>query len=349
MKAPFALSTLAIVAASLINAAATTPPPVVHLDKRIIAGSAVEAGKYPFAVRLNIKRGEEEYLCGGSLLLNNYVVTAAHCLVDTDNNAIAEPHTVSVCYGSNSILDQTCTTALNITVNRKYDPDSISNDIALIQINPLTLKTGSIETVSVYTGQLSEKQTLTTMGWGKISNTSPTLPLTLMSVDIKIGTAKDCRVANPSYRTPNGPEVCSANSLTPGKDSCQGDSGSPSVVTSNGVVYLAALTSSGTDPKNPGSADCATSDGLAFYTHVNYFMSFITSTTGKSSASFTGSQTLSSTTTTDGSNSSGGTSSPTSPSDTDNNKNNNNGSAGRSATLLSSSLAAMAVLLALLL
>ncbi|KAJ2641483.1 hypothetical protein GGF44_002098, partial [Coemansia sp. RSA 1694] len=196
---------------------------------------------------------------------------------------------------------------------------------------------------------LSEKQTLTTMGWGKISNTSPTLPLTLMSVDIKIGTAKDCRVANPSYRTPNGPEVCSANSLTPGKDSCQGDSGSPSVVTSNGVVYLAALTSSGTDPKNPGSADCATSDGLAFYTHVNYFMSFITSTTGKSSASFTGSQTLSSTTTTDGSNSSDGTSSPTSPSDTDNNKNNNNGSAGRSATLLSSSLAAMAVLLALLL
>ncbi|KAJ2744918.1 hypothetical protein GGI20_002568 [Coemansia sp. BCRC 34301] len=329
MKALFSfVTTLAVVSAS---------SSLVHLDKRIIAGSAVAPGKYPFAVRLNIQRGDEEYLCGGSLLLNNYVVTAAHCLVDTDTNAIATPDTVSVCYGSNEILDQTCTRALNITVNRQYDPSTISNDIAMIEISPVALKKGSVETVSVYTGQLAEKQTMTTMGWGKTSNSSPTLPLTLMSVDIAIGTAKDCRVANPGYRSPNGPEVCSANALTPGKDSCQGDSGSPSVVTVDGVVYLAALTSSGTDPKNPGSADCATEDGLAFYTRVSYFMSFLTATTGKPMASFTGSQNTLST----GSVTSSPTSTP--ETDDDNNKNNNSG-----ATLFSSlSLAAMLLSLAL--
>ncbi|KAJ2891145.1 hypothetical protein GGI21_005940, partial [Coemansia aciculifera] len=290
MKSPFALVIASAFTVLLVDAGDSAAP-AAHLDKRIIAGSAVASGKYPFAVRLNIQRGEDDYLCGGSLLLNNYVVTAAHCLVDADTNAIAEPQTVSVCYGSNDISGQTCTTATNITVNRLYNPNTITNDIALIQINPLKLKTGSVETVSVYTGQLSEKQTLTTMGWGKTSNTSPTLPQTLMSVDIEIGTAQECQVADPTYTTPNGPEVCSANTLTPGKDSCQGDSGSPSVITSNGVVYLVALTSSGTDPSNPGSADCATSDGLAFYTHVNYFMSFITSTTGMSSSSFTSNQT----------------------------------------------------------
>ncbi|KAJ2861118.1 hypothetical protein GGH94_005105 [Coemansia aciculifera] len=299
MKASLALTTtvaalFAVVAPNVSQAAAS--PPLVHLDKRIIAGTAVASGKYPFAVRLNIQRGEDEYLCGGSLLLDNYVVTAAHCLVDTDTNAIAEPHTVSVCYGSNNVLEQTCTTALNVTVHRRYNPDTISNDIALLQISPLTLKTGSVEMIPVYTGQLAEKQTLTTMGWGKTTNNSTALPSTLMSVDIEIGTAKTCRVANPDYSTPNGPEVCSANALTPGKDSCQGDSGSPTIVNVDGVVYLAALTSSGTDPKNPGSADCATSDGLAFYTHVNYFMSFIALTTGKPPSSFTGNQKSSTTT-----------------------------------------------------
>ncbi|KAJ2018860.1 hypothetical protein IW146_005594 [Coemansia sp. RSA 922] len=338
MKASFALATTVAALFAIVAPSQADSSPLVHLDKRIIAGTVVESGKYPFAVRLNIQRGVDEYLCGGSLLLDNCVVTAAHCLVDTDTNAIAEPHTVSVCYGSNNVLEQTCTPALNVTVHRRYNSDTISNDIALLQIKPLTLKTGSVETVPVYTGQLAEKQTLTTMGWGKTSNNSTALPSTLMSVDIEIGTAKSCRVANPDYSTPNGPEVCSSNALTPGKDSCQGDSGSPTIVSVDGVVYLAALTSSGTDPKNPGSADCATSDGLAFYTHVNYFMSFIALTTGKPPSSFTGSQKSSSTTT-------GSDSGPFAT--TSSNNDNNNSAAGSTisgtATVLSS--LAMAIIL----
>ncbi|KAJ2488316.1 hypothetical protein IWW37_004897 [Coemansia sp. RSA 2050] len=291
MKASVSLTTSsALFFALFSNVSQAADTSLVHLDKRIIAGTVVANGKYPFAVRLNIQRGLDEYLCGGALLLNNYVVTAAHCLVDSDTNAIAEPHTVSVCYGSNSVLEQTCTPALNVTVHRRYNPETISNDIAMLKISPVVLKTGSVETVPVYTGQLAEKQTLTTMGWGKTSNNSTDLPTTLMSVDIMIGTTKECRVANSDYSSPNGPEVCSANALTPGKDSCQGDSGSPTIISSNGAVYLAAVTSSGTDPSNPGSADCATSDGLAFYTHVNYFMSFISLTTGQLPSAFTGNQ-----------------------------------------------------------
>ncbi|KAJ2799278.1 hypothetical protein H4S07_005480, partial [Coemansia furcata] len=116
MKAPFTLTTALI--AALLNVSQAASAPLVHLDKRIISGTAVATGMYPFAVRLNIQRGEDEYLCGGSLILGNYVVTAAHCLVDADTNAIAEPQTVSVCYGSNSVLEQKCVTALNVTVNR---------------------------------------------------------------------------------------------------------------------------------------------------------------------------------------------------------------------------------------
>ncbi|KAJ2014327.1 hypothetical protein GGI06_003584 [Coemansia sp. S85] len=334
MKASLALTSLSALFALLSNVGLAADSSLAHLDKRIIAGTVVASGKYPFAVRLNIQRGLDEYLCGGALLLDNYVVTAAHCLVDSDTNAIAEPHTVSVCYGSNNVLEQTCTPALNVTVHRRYNPETISNDIAMLQISPVALKTGSVETVPIFTGQLAEKQTLTTMGWGKTSNNSTDLPTALMSVEIMIGTTKECRVANSDYSSPNGPEVCSANALTPGKDSCQGDSGSPTIVSSNGAVYLAAVTSSGTDPNNPGSADCATSDGLAFYTHVNYFMSFITLTTGQLPSAFTGSQKSSTDSVSDPSSSSS--------------KNNNGGSTivAGTATLLLSSLA-MAIILSI--
>ncbi|KAJ1930845.1 hypothetical protein FBU59_006913 [Linderina macrospora] len=108
-----------------------------------------------------------------------------------------------------------------------------------------------------------------------------------MAVDVKVGSPKTCSLASPMYTSANGPEICTVNALTPGKDSCQGDSGSPSVIEQNGKLYYVALTSVGTDLANSGSSDCALSDGLAFYTHVNYFMSFITSVTGASASTYT--------------------------------------------------------------
>ncbi|KAJ2608515.1 hypothetical protein H4S08_004425 [Coemansia sp. RSA 1365] len=125
------------------------------------------------------------------------------------------------------------------------------------------------------------------MGWGKTSSNSDTLPNTLMSVEVEVGSKNKCQEALPSYKSANGPEICSDNSLTPGKDSCQGDSGSPAVVRDNGKVKLIGLTSSGVDLSNPGAVDCATKNGLAFYTHVAYYLDFIEQVSGMSRESFT--------------------------------------------------------------
>ncbi|KAJ1835334.1 hypothetical protein LPJ63_001222 [Coemansia sp. RSA 2711] len=257
------------------------------LVERIIGGARVPDGTYPFAVRLTITTASDNLLCGGALVDRGLVVTAAHCMVDTTNNAVFAPSEVSVCYGASSITKQSCTTARNVTVHPDYDPLTLSNDIAAIQISPLTLS-ANVATVPVYAGKLPAGTNLTTMGWGKTeSDSSSSLPASLMSVGIEIGDANTCQQAQPSYKSADGPEVCSVNALTPGKDSCQGDSGSPTVVDDNGVVYLAALTSSGVDLADPGAVDCATKDGLAFYTHVYHFIDFVAAAANRSASDLT--------------------------------------------------------------
>ncbi|KAJ2450739.1 hypothetical protein EV183_004072 [Coemansia sp. RSA 2336] len=256
------------------------------LVERIIGGTEAQEHEYPFAVRLTISAGNEDLLCGGTLIQNDMVVTAAHCMVDTNSNNVYEPNQVAICYGSSSVVKQSCSTARNITVHPSYNPLTLTNDIALVQLSALTLDS-AISTVPVYSGKLPEGTKLTTMGWGKTQSSSSALPSTLMSVEIEVGGAAACKQALPSYGSADGPEVCSVNALTPGKDSCQGDSGSPSIIRVDGRPYLAALTSSGVDLADPGAADCATKDGLAFYTHVYYFMDFLTQVTGASSSALT--------------------------------------------------------------
>ncbi|KAJ2377655.1 hypothetical protein IW150_001259, partial [Coemansia sp. RSA 2607] len=237
---------------------------LMSLNKRIVGGTQVPEGEYQFAVHLTIKSATTEYLCGGTLLDNNLVVTAAHCMVDADTNAVYEASQVTVCYGSVSVAKMSCTSARNITVNSQYNPNTYTNDIALIQITALTK---GFSTLPIYTGKLAEDTVLTTMGWGRTSDTALTLPDRLQSVEIEVGDAATCKKADGSYSSANGPEICSVNALTPGKDSCSGDSGSPTVITVDGVDYLAGLTSTGVDLLHPEEATCATADGIAFYTH----------------------------------------------------------------------------------
>ncbi|KAJ2779036.1 hypothetical protein H4R18_004242 [Coemansia javaensis] len=259
---------------------------------RIVGGSTVPEGKYPFAVRLEIASGGDDYLCGGTLIASDLVVTAAHCVVEPEVSSLFAPEEINVCYGSSSVAAQKCTPAVNVTVHPQYNPTVYSNDIALIRIAPLASNNnsnGGVGAAAIYTGKLPENTTLITMGWGKTSSNSSALPTTLMSTEIKIGSRSACRQAQPGYQSSDGPDVCTVNALTPGRDSCQGDSGSPTVVAQGASVLLAALTSSGVDLSNPGAADCAMPNGLAFYTHVYYYMDFITATSGRPASAFTGS------------------------------------------------------------
>ncbi|CAH2006374.1 unnamed protein product [Acanthoscelides obtectus] len=50
--------------------------------ERIVGGSAAKLGQYPWMANLIRKdKGHIDLLCGGSLINENHVLTAAHCIV----------------------------------------------------------------------------------------------------------------------------------------------------------------------------------------------------------------------------------------------------------------------------
>ena len=51
---------------------------------RIVGGQEVNENKYTWHVLLNIYKSKRKYICGGSIISEYIVLTAAHCV--TDNN-----------------------------------------------------------------------------------------------------------------------------------------------------------------------------------------------------------------------------------------------------------------------
>ncbi|KAJ1962116.1 hypothetical protein GGI12_002840 [Dipsacomyces acuminosporus] len=257
----------------------------LQLDKRIIGGSPAPSGQYTFAVRLTVSYDNQHFLCGGALIAPDLIVTAGHCLMDNANNAVS-PRNVAIGFGSYDRAAQRIVMASDLVVHPRYNGETIENDIALIKIPALKLGP-SLSTIGIYTGPLPPSTNLTTMGWGKTVSDNPnSISNTLLSVNVEVGDKKHCGMINPEYADSNGPKICTINSLTPGKDSCQGDSGSPTVVSKNGQLYLAGLTSVGVDPNRPDAEDCAVRGGFAFYTHVSYYMDFITKVSNRKADDF---------------------------------------------------------------
>ena len=52
------------------------------LDARIIGGEVSEIGQFPYVVGFYYDKGQTRSFCGGSLLNDKWILTAAHCLVE---------------------------------------------------------------------------------------------------------------------------------------------------------------------------------------------------------------------------------------------------------------------------
>ncbi|OLY80277.1 Plasma kallikrein [Smittium mucronatum] len=250
---------------------------------RIIGGVPGPINMYPYAAFLVDKASG--IVCGGTLINQNWILTAAHCMVDT-----TVPN-VRVIIGSRNIRQVPGVNIKAKYVHPEYNRVSQDNDICLIEL----LAPSSSTPVIINTSPVPDNIFLKAIGWGIESNTSQQPSTQLMQVDLQTIPAAECRKSYPQFvSNQDGPQICTGN--TPGRDTCLGDSGGPllrkvtpaqpltidsSTVSGASDTYqLVGITSFGAWPitsKNAGL--CASSDVIGIYTSVAKYLPFITSIT----------------------------------------------------------------------
>lgn len=213
---------------------------------RIVGGQDTTINKHPHQVAL-LKGGG--LICGGSIIKSNRILTAAHCV---DN--IRQPSQLSVRAGStNHKNGGQIVVVEKIIIHPQYDKKKVNNDIAILVLKG-SLKLGATVVLMRLPNQGEQvpdgaKGIVT--GWGAIrENTRPVDGLRMAEIPV-VANAK-CN-ALPEYKGHITANMMCAGYLNGNRDSCDGDSGGPYVIscTQVGIVSFGLLNVCGR-PNMPG-------------------------------------------------------------------------------------------------
>ncbi|XP_056392704.1 serine protease 33-like [Hyla sarda] len=242
------------------------------ISERIVGGADAAIEEWPWQVTLQIEGFGQ---CGGSLITNSWVLTAAHCFQQSEN---ISDYTVYLGVYQLSNLQNPGIVGRGlkqIIVNPNFLLES-GGDIALIEMDKPVNLTSSIRTICLPSASvnLSEGTLCWATGWGNIQDGVPLPnPKTLQEVQLALIDNKNCESMyqtslgyNPKYKLIQSDMMC-AGYKEGKKDTCQGDSGGPLVCSVNGVWVQMGVISFGlgcAEPSHPG-----------VYTRVQYYLSWI--------------------------------------------------------------------------
>jgi secreted trypsin-like serine protease len=264
MSKLFAFSSLILITAFASAANAQTQRKFKNF---IVGGTAVSADDPIAATTVFISGQEDEgtYFCSGSLIDQDMVVTAAHCVQGAIDGSLRVIFTQKVSFDDQGLPTLTDASpevhqVYGAIFNPQYDPNYTGvdqHDIAIIRFKsglPTGYKTATMLNASV---NLTAGETTTLAGYGTTQPDGSDSGGELRKVDVQI--------ASMLGKT----EVVLDQSQ--GKGACFGDSGGPAFITTSGQLLLWGLT----NRAYPDDvSDCAHE---SVYTRITAYSDFVSS------------------------------------------------------------------------
>jgi len=186
---------------------------------RIVGGEEAAEHQWPWIVALFI---DDSWFCGGALISENWVMTAAHCVEDAFYfDIMAGAHNVR----EDSEPNRVEITSFNGFTHENWDTNTLENDIALIELpEAITFNDYIKPSCLPHAGHSCQPgEFVSVIGWGRPSDSASSISPTLQMVhDIPVMSNKEC---NDYYGIVGDGIVCI--DTTGGRGSCNGDSGGP--------------------------------------------------------------------------------------------------------------------------
>lgn len=284
-------------------------------NSRVLNGQLADEGEYPYQaalLRVDLERNTIAQFCGGSMILDEWVLTAAHCVVDKrdDGLYLADASKIGIMVGSNDITEGKDLVGLEkIVVHQSYDPNSFENDIALLKLK--RKPNAPFKVITIPTAEYADileqpgVESIVT-GWGRTETGESTVKLMEGKIQLidreicnevllqprrevaaeaysiaanKLGVSSE--VANRLWLEMNAAAeepisenmICSGTPLGP-RGACDGDSGGPLVVRqADGTFIQAGIVSWGMfSSEEPG---CDRQAKFSAYTRAGNYADWI--------------------------------------------------------------------------
>ncbi|XP_052741183.1 uncharacterized protein LOC112045215 [Bicyclus anynana] len=205
---------------------------VTHTEL-IVNGALTKPGDWPWHVALyRIDHSTIKYICGGTLISKNHVLTAAHCT--TIRGVPVLPETLSVVLGKFNLIGGDTESqereVYSIIIYEQFDHRLLENDIALVKLKSEAVFNDYIQPACLWYPKAVERLPGTEIfgtivGWG-FENTDALAPQ-LRKAKMPIVSESTCLKSNPVFYSrllKNNNKFCAG--YRNGTSACNGDSGS---------------------------------------------------------------------------------------------------------------------------
>uniref|UniRef100_A0A8C2SA62 Peptidase S1 domain-containing protein n=2 Tax=Capra hircus TaxID=9925 RepID=A0A8C2SA62_CAPHI len=228
----------------------------IFLSGKIIGGQEAKPHSRPYMAFLRFKISGEPYVCGGFLVREDFVLTAAHC----------QGRPMKVTLGAHNIKEKERTQ--QVIPSRRaiphpgYNSETCANDLMLLQLKRKAKMTAAVSTIGLPSGSdtVNPGMLCSVAGWGLLRVNGSTANK-LQEVELEVQRDEECKSRYRVYNTST--QMCVGNPRMK-NSAMEGDSGGPLVC--NGVAQ--------------GIVSFGKTDGTTphVYTRISSFLSWIQTT-----------------------------------------------------------------------
>ncbi|XP_072402182.1 venom protease-like [Diabrotica undecimpunctata] len=201
-------------------------------NPRIVGGAPAKLNEFPFMAILGYRNKLNptipKWLCGGTLITEKHVLTAAHCAYNRNDLYLVRVGEL-ILYDDMDSASPEDISISKIKMHESFSPTEFTNDIAIITLSkkpknplvwPVCLPIEDRMRSSSYIGENG-----VVAGWGSLYFDGPRSS-SLQVADMPILNENSCQRVFGQNTVIDNRIIC-AGWLSGGKDTCQGDSGGP--------------------------------------------------------------------------------------------------------------------------